>query len=259
VLIHDGEVTEALVLTVRSGTTIAGAGAVALLAGLTLLSGLGPLGWLVGLAAAGTTNALLARGLARRAVSVVHLPNRVTLVRAMLVAGVAALVADGVLGTAHPTAVVTLATIALVLDAVDGQVARRTHGVTELGARFDMEVDAFLILALSGFVAPVAGPWVLAIGGARYAYVVAGWVLPWLRRPVPPRYWRKVVAATQGIVLTVAAAQLLPTVVADLALGAALALLAESFGRDVWWLWLQTRKPARRPIETARLAMAGTR
>ena len=245
-------------LTVRRGTVIAGAGALGLLAGLALVSGLGPLGWLVGLAVAGTTNGLLARGLARRGVDVVHLPNRVTLARAMLVAAVAALVADGTGRTAHTTAVVALATIALLLDLVDGQVARRTNAVTELGARFDMEVDAFLILVLSGFVAPLAGLWVLAIGGARYAYVVAGWVLPWLRRPVPPRYWRKVVAAIQGIVLTVAAAQLLPTIVADLALGAALALLAESFGRDVWWLWLRTRKPARRPVETAHLALVGT-
>ncbi len=35
-------------------------------------------------------------------------------------------------------------------------------------------------------------------------------MLPWLRRPVPPRHWRKVVAAIQGIVLTVAAADVLP-------------------------------------------------
>ena len=40
------------------------------------------------------------------------------------------------------------------LDAVDGQVARRTGTVSALGARFDMEVDAFLILVLSVYVAP---------------------------------------------------------------------------------------------------------
>jgi hypothetical protein len=67
------------------------------------------------------------------------------------------------------------------------------------------------------------------------------------------------VAAVQGIVLTVAAAQLLPPVVAMLAIGAALALLAESFGRDVWWQWLATRQPARRPVDAGhQLAMAAT-
>ena len=239
---------------------IAGGCAVALLAGLAAVDGLGPLGWLAGLAAAATTNVLLSRGLDRRGVSRVHPPNGITLTRAMLVAGVAALVADGATRTAHTVAVVALATLALVLDAVDGLVARRTEsGVTELGARFDMEVDAFLILVLSGFVAPIAGLWVLAIGGARYAYWAAGWVLPWLRSPLPSRYWRKVVAAIQGIVLTVAASQLVPTLVIDVALGVAFGLLAESFGRDVWWQWKGRRAVVRRKRDTATLALAGTR
>src|SRR5262245_9828520 len=131
--------------------------------------------------------------------------------------------------------VVSLAAIALALDAVDGWVARRTRA-TSLGARFDGEVDAFLILVLSIYVAPEAGAWVLAIGAARYAFLAAGWALPWLRAPLPPRYWRKVVAATQGIVLTIAAADVLPPTVTEAALVVALVLLAEAFGRDVWWL-----------------------
>ena len=120
---------------------------------------------------------------------------------------------------------------------VDGWVARRTGTASTLGARFDGEVDAFLILVLSVYVAPSAGAWVLAIGAARYAFLAAGWLLPWMRAPLPPRYWRKVVAATQGIVLTIAAADVLPLALTQAALVAALALLAESFGRDVWWLW----------------------
>ena len=100
-----------------------------------------------------------------------------------------------------------------------------------------MEVDAFLILVLSVYVARSAGAWVLAIGAARYAFGAAGWLLPWLRGSVPPRYWRKVVAATQGIVLTFAAADVLPHWLTVGALAVSLALLAESFGREVWWLW----------------------
>jgi phosphatidylglycerophosphate synthase len=247
------------VLTVRDGTVIAGVCAGALFATLSELDGLGPLGWLAGLAVAVTTNLLLARGMDRRGIAGIDLANRVTLGRAMLVAGVAALVADGGWRTAHTSAIVAVSTIALVLDAVDGQVARRTHSVTELGARFDMEVDAFLILVLSGFAVPLVGPWVLAIGAARYAYVAVGWALPWLRRPVPSRYWRKVVAAIQGIVLTVAASQLLPTLAISLALGVALALLAESFGRDVWWQWLGNRAAIRRRVEAGRLVLAASR
>ncbi len=140
--------------------------------------------------------------------------------------------------------------MALALDAVDGWVARRSRTTAGLGALFDGEVDAFLILVLSVYVARSVGPWVFAIGAARYAFLAAGWSLPWMRAPLPPRYWRKFVAATQGVVLTVAASNLLPLPVSEAALGAALVLLAESFGRDVLWL--------RSPRNFARAPAAGS-
>ena len=79
----------------------------------------------------------------------------VTLTRALLSAGAAA--TRRRLRRTRPLAVpalVVLASVALVLDAVDGQVARRTGTVTPFGARFDGEVDAFLILVLSVAVVP---------------------------------------------------------------------------------------------------------
>jgi phosphatidylglycerophosphate synthase len=143
---------------------------------------------------------------------------------------------------------------ALLLDAVDGWVARRTGSITELGARFDMEVDAFLLLVLSAYVAPVLGPWVLAIGLMRYAFVAAGWLVPRLRGQLPPRYWRKVVTAVQGIALAVAASGVLPSL-AGVLVGVALALLVESFGRDVAWLARHgtsgSPAPSHRPAEPA--------
>lgn len=164
----------------------------------------------------------------------------VTLARATLAVGVAVFVADSLSRPVPVALLVSLAAVALALDAVDGWVARRTR-TTEAGARFDAEVDAFLILVLSVYVARSMSAWVLAIGAARYAFLVAGWLLPWMRDPLPPRYWRKVVAATQGIVLTVVAADLLSHALATAALLVALALLAESFGRDTWWLWRDRR------------------
>ncbi|MBO0833597.1 MAG: CDP-alcohol phosphatidyltransferase family protein, partial [Actinobacteria bacterium] len=133
----------------------------------------------------------------------------VTLARAVLSGGVAGLVADSFGRPVSIIALVTLATVALVLDAVDGQVARRTGTATPLGGRLDGEVDAFLILVLSVAVSQVYGSWVLFIGAARYALLLAGWLIPWLAAPLPPRYWRKVVAAVQGIFLTVALSGLL--------------------------------------------------
>ena len=50
-----------------------------------------------------------------------------------------------------------------------------------------MEVDAFLVLVLALYDVRLLGGWVLLIGAARYLLVAAGWLLPWLRGPVPPR------------------------------------------------------------------------
>ena len=105
------------------------------------------------------------------------LADWVTLARATLAVGVAALVADSFDRPAPVALLVSLAALALVLDAVDGWVARRTRTAGTLGAQFDGEVDAFLILVLSVYVARSAGAWVLAIGAARYAFLAAGWPL----------------------------------------------------------------------------------
>jgi phosphatidylglycerophosphate synthase len=223
-----------MVPTVRSGSLAGLAGQVVLLEILVRAAGLGAAGWLAGAAYGVVVCALLTRGLAGADLGPA---DRVTLVRATLVGGVLALTVDSLTRPVPIPALVGLTAAALVLDWVDGQVARRTGTASPFGACFDMEVDAFLILVLSAYAAEPVGTWVLAIGLMRYAHWAAGRVLPWLRGPVPPRYWRKVVAAVQGVVLAVAAAGLLPGPLASAALAVALALLVESFGRDVGWLW----------------------
>jgi phosphatidylglycerophosphate synthase len=222
-------------------------------------SGLGPAGWTVGLACGGVTSLALARGLSYWHSDHLSPADWVTLARAALAAGVAALVADSFAEPVPVALLVSLASLALVLDAVDGHVARRTGTTSALGEHMDGEVDAFLILVLSVYVARSAGAWVLAIGAARYAFLAAGYLVPWLRAPLPPRYWRKVVCATQGIVLTIATAQVLPSALAEAALGVALVLLAESFGRDVWWLWGRRRREAPRSQAGADQALADGR
>lgn len=227
-------------LTVHQGVRAALIAQVAVLAGLAGTGGLAVAGWLAGLAYGAVAVGLLSRALARSGAVLMGPADQVTLMRAVLIGGVAALVAESFSETfvvSVPVGTLTaLAVVALALDAVDGRVARKTGTVSAVGARFDMEVDSILVLLLSVYVARSLGLWVLAIGSPHYVLVVARWALPWLRRPVPPRYWCKVVAAVQGIALTTAAAGVLPRVVAVAALAGVAALLAESFGREVWWL-----------------------
>lgn len=219
---------------------------------VTLVSPLTAAGWTAGLLYLVASNALLARGLQTRGMSAFGWGNWATASRSTLVALVTALVVTSFSSPVSLPLLIVVASIALVLDAVDGWLARRTHSETELGAQFDMEVDAFLLLVLSVYVSQLLGWWVLAIGLLRYAFVVAGWLLPWMRTTLPPRYWRKVVTAYAGVALTVAASDLLPFWAGTALVALALALLLESFGRDVLWL------VARRPAATTR-AEAGHR
>lgn len=222
---------------VHAGPMIGLTALLALLAALAGTVGLGAAGWVAGAGCGVLGAVLLARASARRGMARLGPADRVTLTRAVLVGGVAALTADSFAGPVWAPALVALAAVAVALDRVDGWVARRTSTASEFGARFDLEVDAFLILALSSYVARWLGVWVLLIGLARYALVVASWRLAWLRKPAPPRYWCKVVAAIQGVVLTVVAAGVVSRPLSLAAVAAALALLAESFGREAWWKW----------------------
>lgn len=243
---HGGEVH-----TVRADHSVGLIAEAVLLAALSSWAGLGMLGWVVGLGCALGLSWLVNRGLAVYDRPGLGPADCVTGVRALLVCGVTALVVDSFVRSVSVTAIVLLATLALCLDAVDGRVARRTGTISAFGARFDMEVDAFLIFVLSAYVAPDFAVWVLAIGLARYALWAAGRLVPWLREPVPPRFWRKVVAAVQGVVLTVAASTLFPHPLVEGVLVMALVVLGESFGRDVCWLGQhRTREPSTDPRKT---------
>ena len=127
---------------------------------------------------------------------------------------------------------------------MDGWVARRTDSVTAFGARFDGEVDAFLILVLSVAVSAAVGWWVVVAGLARYAFWAAGGccrgceggpAVPVLaqgrHRDGGDRARRRGGGRAARRRLTVAA------------LVGSLVLLAESFGRDVWWLWRRRSRP----------------
>lgn len=205
-----------------------------------------PPAWAAGIGYLVVSTLLLTVALRRRRAERFGAANAVTATRSMLVGVVTAMVVASFWGEASAALFVSIVAVALVLDGVDGYVARRTGSESELGARFDMEVDAFLLLVLSVYVAPFVGWWVLIIGLLRYGFVAAGWALPFMRATLPPRYWRKVVTAASGIALAAVASQLLPLGANVLVVVTALALMLESFGRDV--VWLVRMNPARREI-----------
>ena len=158
--------------------------------------------------------------------------------RALLVCGLATLLVREPTYTTGVIATITAAA-ALALDGVDGWLARRTRMASAFGARFDMEVDAALILVLSllAWAYGKAGGWIVASGLLRYVFVAASTLWPWMGRPVPQSMRAKSVCVLQvGTLVVLMVPQVRPPVSSALA-AAALAALAWSFLVDVLWLW----------------------
>lgn len=161
--------------------------------------------------------------------------DRVTLVRAVLAGGCATLVTLSVFGAVDPRSwlLIALATPALLLDAVDGWVARRTGTANDRGARLDMETDSAFLLVLSVALALVVGPWALALGMMRYLYGAASWWRPALRQPLTFSSFRRTVAGAQGVIVVIALVPIVPALFSAIIAAFSLALLLVSFGRDV--------------------------
>lgn len=160
--------------------------------------------------------------------------NGATLLRAISVCLVAGTL---VLDTMRPQLVWMVVGIAgcnLLLDGLDGWLARR-YGITSaFGARFDMEVDALLIMVLCLFlvVHHHAAAWVLVIGLLRYLFVGAGLLWPWLRAPLTTTIRGRAIGSYQVLALVLALLSLAAAVRAVI-LGSALLLLIYSFTIDI--------------------------
>lgn len=168
--------------------------------------------------------------------------NQVTIVRGALVALLAGLLGERATPAVAGVAVV-VASAALVLDGVDGRVARRSGMATEFGARFDMETDAVFVavLALLVWQFGKAGVWVLLSGLMRYLFAAVVAIVPRLQRPVPSTFRAKSIAVLQMIALIVALAPLCSPAVSVWIAAAGLLALVLSFSLDVFWL---LRQPA---------------
>lgn len=164
--------------------------------------------------------------------------NRITLVRAILVAGLAGLLPYPDRIADHGWLLLGVAVVALLLDGVDGWIARTRAAATEFGARFDMELDALFMLILCGLIWSLdkVGAWILLIGLMRYVFVAAGLFLPALQRPLLPSWRRKAICVIQIAALIICLAPIVAPALATSVTAATLTMLTASFAIDVRWL-----------------------
>jgi phosphatidylglycerophosphate synthase len=181
----------------------------------------------------------------------VGVANQVTAARAAFVALLIGLAWEASL----PAAAGLGALSAVALDGADGWLARRSGSASRFGARFDMEVDALLIMALAllALLHEKAGLWVLGSGLLRYGFLAASYPFPWLSRPLPASRRRQAICVVQIVSLAIV---VLPTVgraISEPLAAAALGALGYSFLIDIVWLWRQGRPGSERhlPLEGA--------
>ena len=140
--------------------------------------------------------------------------NCVTIVRAALIAPLV-----GFLGEAPTAALawlaIAIALVVLVLDGVDGGLARHAGEATRFGARFDMETDALLILVLSALC---------------FQFGKAGL---WIRGALPDSCRRQTVCVVQIVALLVCLSPLVVRPSSAVAGAFGLAVLARSFLVDI--------------------------
>jgi phosphatidylglycerophosphate synthase len=217
---------------VRRGLGLAGLGRAAVVAALLASGTVQPVGAAAGLGYGLVCDLLIATCLTADGRRHVGAANAVTWTRCVLVGAVVALV-TGPAGPGATGVLVVTAAVALLLDGVDGRIARATHSVSAFGSRFDMEVDASLVLALSIAAAVEVGPWILLVGAARYLLLLATALIPRLAAPTAPRLWRKAVAVLQGVALIVVCAGSFGWVVSEVVAVLAASALAVSFGTQI--------------------------
>lgn len=175
--------------------------------------------------------------------------NQVTLARGTLSSLVAGTIAVAPSLTPGQLWVLSAAAAAaLLLDGVDGWLARRTAMASRYGAAFDANLDTIVMASLAVLVWRLgdAGAWVLATGALLPGFLLAGLAVPALAAPLPFSRRRRAVCVVQIGTLVACLTPWVASPVSDVAAAGALGLLILSFGLDTVWLIRSAGDGARR-------------
>jgi phosphatidylglycerophosphate synthase len=164
--------------------------------------------------------------------------NYVTLARAALMALLAGSFGEPTSAGAA-LAAASVSGLVPILDGVDGRLARRGGTASAFGARFDVEVDALHVLAMSGLVWQFgkAGTWIWLGGLLRYGFIAAGWLLPWMAARLRPTLRGRAITIVHMTTVSVALAPFVPVSLSVVATVITTAALVWSFGVDIGRLW----------------------
>jgi phosphatidylglycerophosphate synthase len=164
--------------------------------------------------------------------------NRITILRAAIVANIAAMTFYPSVVELNGWAVTALMIAAFALDGMDGRAARRFALVSRFGARLDQELDAVftLVLAFAVFQLGNAGWWILIAGAWHYVFHALRSLSPTFRQSLPFSQRRRAVCAITVGALIAFASPLLQPPASEMAALVTVTLLSVSFLIDIVWL-----------------------
>ncbi|GAA3050073.1 hypothetical protein GCM10010467_09470 [Actinocorallia glomerata] len=109
-------------------------------------------------------------------------------------------------GVGLPLPLILLAGVILLMDGLDGAVARAGAGGTSAGARYDETTDAVVLMVLALAAALAVGWWAALLGLLRPGFALGARIRPAWRRPLPDSRRRKVLGMAPGILVLAALA-----------------------------------------------------
>ncbi|MEC9205676.1 MAG: CDP-alcohol phosphatidyltransferase family protein, partial [Pseudomonadota bacterium] len=129
--------------------------------------------------------------------------------------------------------------ISLILDGLDGYLARLLDQTSEFGTKFDLEIDTFLLLLLSfslykDFNANLA---VFLIPLYRYLFFILQFKLKWLRTPLPESMRRKFICFFVTLLLIISHFSFFPMYLVNGFINLSILLITFSFLKDIIWLY----------------------
>ena len=134
---------------------------------------------------------------------------------------------------------IILAIISLLLDGLDGFIARKYNQVTKYGEVIDQEADNFLIfvMSISLYLNKEIGLYVFLIPAFRYIFIFFMTRYSWLNNTLPDSQLRKVVCVSIILIMIISQDSYFTNDVVIFLVLLSLFIITFSFSRDIIWLY----------------------
>ena len=134
---------------------------------------------------------------------------------------------------------IILALVSLILDGLDGSIARKYGNSSKFGELFDQESDNFLmfVLSISLYINKDIGIYVFLIPAYRYIFNVLMIKYTWLKNTLPDSLFRKSACVLTTLLMIISHDTYFNVYISNFIIVFALFIITFSFSKDIIWLY----------------------